>query len=237
MSAPLLRAIFYSLPPATKLGQGYVFTRVCDSVHRGGAWSWGVPSPGGVWSRGVSAPGGSWFWGGGSGPGGVLVEMATAAGGTHLTGNAILFSWNFPEILVKELLWGKTRVGDLVFLRLKNPWFFTYVWMDYYAKAPISLRTHVHLWYWQSFFISTCAEQIILLYFRSVTGSTIVIYLCTNTNDDSVSYEMDVFGIFVLAVQYTSKSPTGSCGPEIKCQSDARSYRSWSLNKKSRNQK
>ena len=23
------------LPPATKLGQGYVFTRVCDSVHRG----------------------------------------------------------------------------------------------------------------------------------------------------------------------------------------------------------
>ena len=30
------------LPPATKLGQGYVFTRVCDSVHRGG-----VPAPGG----------------------------------------------------------------------------------------------------------------------------------------------------------------------------------------------
>ena len=24
------------LPPATKLGQGYVFTRVCDSVHKGG---------------------------------------------------------------------------------------------------------------------------------------------------------------------------------------------------------
>ena len=24
------------LPPATKLGQGYVFTGVCDSVHRGG---------------------------------------------------------------------------------------------------------------------------------------------------------------------------------------------------------
>ena len=23
------------LPPTTKLGQGYVFTRVCDSVHRG----------------------------------------------------------------------------------------------------------------------------------------------------------------------------------------------------------
>ena len=27
--------ILLFLPPATKLGQGYVFTRVCDSVHRG----------------------------------------------------------------------------------------------------------------------------------------------------------------------------------------------------------
>ena len=26
------------LPPATKLGQGYVFTRVCDSVHKGDVW-------------------------------------------------------------------------------------------------------------------------------------------------------------------------------------------------------
>ena len=24
------------LPPATKLGQGYIFTGLCDSVHRGG---------------------------------------------------------------------------------------------------------------------------------------------------------------------------------------------------------
>ena len=31
--------IFSYLPPATKLGQGYVFTGVCDSVHRMG----GVP--------------------------------------------------------------------------------------------------------------------------------------------------------------------------------------------------
>ena len=36
------------LPPATKLGQGNVFTGICDSVNRGG----GVPGPGG------SAPGG-----------------------------------------------------------------------------------------------------------------------------------------------------------------------------------
>ena len=39
------------LPPATKLGQGYIFTGVCDSVHRG------VPGPGGVCSRGGSAMG------------------------------------------------------------------------------------------------------------------------------------------------------------------------------------
>ena len=28
--------LHFMLPPATKLGQGYVFTRVCDSVHIGG---------------------------------------------------------------------------------------------------------------------------------------------------------------------------------------------------------
>ena len=35
------------LPPATKLGQGYVFTGVCDSVHRGGSASVhaGIPHP------------------------------------------------------------------------------------------------------------------------------------------------------------------------------------------------
>ena len=49
---PLYKKSF--LPPATKLGQGYVFTRVCDSVHRGGGGSL-VPGglvPRGVWSRG-----------------------------------------------------------------------------------------------------------------------------------------------------------------------------------------
>ena len=36
------------LPPATKLGQGYVFTRVCDSVHRGVCpiACWDTPPPG-----------------------------------------------------------------------------------------------------------------------------------------------------------------------------------------------
>ena len=36
----LLSSVY--LPPATKLGQGYVFTRVCDSVHGGGDLAPGV---------------------------------------------------------------------------------------------------------------------------------------------------------------------------------------------------
>ena len=36
MSAILPQLVcFLSLPPATKLGQGYIFTGVCDSVHGG----------------------------------------------------------------------------------------------------------------------------------------------------------------------------------------------------------
>ena len=54
---------FRTLPPATKLGKGYIFTGVCDSVH-GGGWSGLV---GGAWSRG-SGPGGV------PGLGGCLVE-------------------------------------------------------------------------------------------------------------------------------------------------------------------
>ena len=57
-----------------KLREGYVFTGVCDCVHRGclvqgGAWCWGVPGPGGlvpgVWSRGGGClvPGEVWSGG------------------------------------------------------------------------------------------------------------------------------------------------------------------------------
>ena len=35
----------FLLPPATKLGQGYVFTDVCDSVHGGGTVHAGIPLP------------------------------------------------------------------------------------------------------------------------------------------------------------------------------------------------
>ena len=81
------------LPPATKSGQGYIFTGVCDSVHRGGCLllegllrgvcSQGVPALG-VCSWGVSAPRGCLLPGGGAWwrpPG-----TANTAGGTHPTG-------------------------------------------------------------------------------------------------------------------------------------------------------
>ena len=37
------------LPPATKLRQGYIFTGICDSVHRGG----GMRGGGNAWLGGV----------------------------------------------------------------------------------------------------------------------------------------------------------------------------------------
>ena len=80
------------LPPATKLGQGYIFTGVRDSVHRGGS-ARGMSAPRGVCLLGgVSALEGYMLGGGGvCSRGGCLVETlppgtATAAGGTQPTG-------------------------------------------------------------------------------------------------------------------------------------------------------
>ena len=44
--------------PQRSCGQGYVFTRVCHSVNRGGVCSWGVSALGGVCSGGCLFPGG-----------------------------------------------------------------------------------------------------------------------------------------------------------------------------------
>ena len=77
----LVKCLF--LPPATKLGQGYIFTGVwgclllVGCLLLGGVWSQGSGPggclvPGGVWSRGM--------------PGGDPPGTATAAGGTHPTG-------------------------------------------------------------------------------------------------------------------------------------------------------
>ena len=80
----LLLLLLLLLPPATKLGQGYIFTGVCDSVHGGGLvpGRW-VPGPGVPGPEGVHGLGGAWSQGGAwwRPP-----RTATAAGGTHPTG-------------------------------------------------------------------------------------------------------------------------------------------------------
>ena len=48
---PIYLAYGVFLPPATKLGQGYIFTGVCDSVHGGGGGGkrgWGACVVGGM---------------------------------------------------------------------------------------------------------------------------------------------------------------------------------------------
>ena len=60
--SPRMGCINLVLPPATKLGQGYIFTGVCDSVHGGvvsqHALQQGVPGPGG----GSAPEGGDAWW-------------------------------------------------------------------------------------------------------------------------------------------------------------------------------
>ena len=86
-------------PPATKLGQGNVFTGVCDSVNRGvsspgggvcygGAWSDG----GGVCSRGGVPALGGWclFRGVSALGGGVCSQGVSALGGGVCSGGCLL---------------------------------------------------------------------------------------------------------------------------------------------------
>ena len=63
------------LPLATKLGQGYIFTGVCDSVHRGGTWA-GTPPLDQVHPPGPGTPPGAVHAG----------RYGQQAGGTHPTG-------------------------------------------------------------------------------------------------------------------------------------------------------
>ena len=54
------------LPPATKLGQGYIFTGVCDSVNGGGMHGWGGVARGACMTgggQGVHGQGGMCGWG------------------------------------------------------------------------------------------------------------------------------------------------------------------------------
>ena len=81
------------LPPATKLGQGYIFTGVCDSVHGGvpapgGVCSWGCLVWGGACFQGVPAPGGTCSWGMG------LIRGVPGPEGVPGPGGA--WSWGVP---------------------------------------------------------------------------------------------------------------------------------------------
>ena len=111
----------YLLPPSTKLGQGYIFTGVCHSVNREGAWSRGVSALGGVCLQGVPGPGGVCSRGcllrggllpGGPGLGGCLVETpptVTAADITHPTGMHSCFIY-LPQKWEK-FLFGFVSIG------------------------------------------------------------------------------------------------------------------------------
>ena len=145
------------LPPAMKLGQGYILTGVCHSVNgggvssQGGACSGGVPAPGGCLLPGGSALGGACS-GGCLLPGGVCSQggvcswgsawwrpplgTATAAGGTHPTGDAFLFfhdtagtSWNDIHVEMIE-------IKDITTFHLIHFMFFT---VKFLAHLPLSV--------------------------------------------------------------------------------------------------
>ena len=112
------------LPPATKLGQGYVFTHVCDSVHRGvlcpsmhhrshdlggslsrGVSVWGVSVQGGFLSRG-----GGGFCPGGLCPGGSL-SRGSLFGGISIWRGSLLGVGSLSRVVsVRETPpYGNTR--------------------------------------------------------------------------------------------------------------------------------
>ena len=69
------------LPPATKLGQGYIFTGVCDSVHGGACMAGGMHG----WEGGRHAwqEGGGCAWWGACVAGGHVWRGACMAGDMH----------------------------------------------------------------------------------------------------------------------------------------------------------
>ena len=84
---------FPFLPPATKLGQGYIFTGVWDSVDGGGGgggvWSGGgVCGPGGVSALGGCGPLGVPAPGGVSGPRGGVWSLGVSS--RHPPGRPLL---------------------------------------------------------------------------------------------------------------------------------------------------
>ena len=88
--ATVKRLVAQLLPPATKLGQGYIFTGVCDSVHGGACvLSGGVhASQGGMRASG-GMPGGHVCLGGHAWRGGVHGWGCVWLGGVHGQGACV----------------------------------------------------------------------------------------------------------------------------------------------------
>ena len=96
------------LPPAMKLGQGYVFTRVCDSVHRGDL-QW-PPLHAGIHPHQRQAPPPHWTRGRHPSPSAVHAgRYGQQTGGTHPTGmQSCLILWTviFSLSRLRTLLFG-----------------------------------------------------------------------------------------------------------------------------------
>ena len=76
------------LPPANEVCEGYVFTRVCHSVHRGGTWA-GIPQQ--VHPTGQVPPWESTPWAGAPPPATVHARIRSTSGRYASHWNAFLF--------------------------------------------------------------------------------------------------------------------------------------------------
>ena len=129
------------LPPATKLGQGYIFAGVCDSVNGGGVLPGGVLPPGGegassgrdTSSLGGSVPGGAWWR---------HPRDGHCCGRYASYWNAFLFSKIFAENWIK---WKRERHASLV-----SPTSATEFWMVQavsYRKEHLKIRNWLlYIW-------------------------------------------------------------------------------------------
>ena len=77
------------LPPATKLGQGYIFTGICDSVNKGGGCVW-LLLGGHVWL--LQEGGHVWLLLGGCGCSGGCVIFSGGACVVFFRGACVVFS-------------------------------------------------------------------------------------------------------------------------------------------------
>ena len=93
LTAVIFLCFKHFLPPATKFGQGYIFTGVCDSVHRG------------VWSGGVVS---NFSWGGVSNFGGGGISNCSGGRVSPIWGGCLQFFGGVSPIFrgVSNFFWG-----------------------------------------------------------------------------------------------------------------------------------